>query len=543
MNDTVSSRPWIAAYPPGTPATIDTAGDTNLLALLARTTGHRGDAVAFIGEGTTLSFGELWRRASSLAAWLGREAGLQPGDRVAVMLPNLTAFPVCLLGILQAGGVQVSVNPMYTPRELHHQLADSGARVLVAFQGVLPTVDAALAGTAIERVLVVGSAPAREGAAVPELALADALARGAGMADWQPPRLQAHDLALLQYTGGTTGVSKGAELTHGNLVANVLQVRAMVDGLIEDGAETIVTALPLYHIFALTVNCLTFMSYGARNVLVANPREPAQLVEAFTAHPVSLITGVNTLFAGLLALPPLKDVDFSRIKLAIGGGAAVQRAVSQGWYARSGRHILEGYGLSETSPVVTLNSWTNPEFSGAIGVPLPSTEVVIADEAGNPLPEGTEGEVCVKGPQVMRGYWRQAKATAAAFTPAGYFRTGDIGTMDARGFVKICDRKKDMILVSGFNVYPNEVEDVIAGVPGVTECAVAGVPDEKTGEAVKAFVVARDASLDEATLLAHCRAQLAAYKVPRHVEFVQALPKSSVGKILRRQLRQEAPSS
>jgi long-chain acyl-CoA synthetase len=353
----------------------------------------------------------------------------------------------------------------------------------------------------------------------------------------KPVTLTPEDTAFLQYTGGTTGVSKGAELTHGNLVANVLQVRAMLGGAIDQGRETIVTALPLYHIFALTVNFLTFASFGTRNVLVANPRDPAQLAAAFTDEKVTVVTGVNTLFGSLLALPQLKDVDLRPVKLAIGGGSATQSAVSDGWHARTGRHILEGYGLSETAPVVTVNSWANAEFTASVGLPVPSTDVAIVDEQGQPLPTGSEGEICVKGPQVMRGYWNQPEATAAAFTRDGYFRTGDIGTMDTKGLVRILDRKKDMVLVSGFNVYPAEIEDVIGRLPAVAECAVRGVPDARSGELVKAFIVRRSGeALTEAAVLAYCRDNLAAYKVPKVVEFIAELPKSAVGKILRRNL-------
>lgn len=531
------SKPWAASYPPGAAETIDESVYQNVLELIEQTTSPCKDAIAFTCAGAVISFGDLSTKAEAFANYLAKIAGIQPGDRVAVMLPNLLEFPICLLGILRMGAVQVSINPSYTARELHYQLRDSGARALVVFNAAGPVAKEALAGTSVEQVVLVGG-PFEHGVTeLPSLSFDTALVQGSSVEGWRHPTTSREDLALLQYTGGTTGVSKGAQLTHGNIIANILQIRAMLGGAIEDRKETVVTALPLYHIFALTVNCLTFMTFGARNVLVTNPRDTAQLVAAFTNEKITVVTGVNTLFSGLLALPQLEKVDFHPIKLALGGGTAVQRAVSDAWHRRSGRHILEGYGLSETAPVVTLNSYANPDFTASIGVPVPSTDVIIVDEAGTALGSGEEGEICVKGPQVMLGYWRQPEATAAAFTARGYFRTGDIGVMDELGFVRICDRKKDMVLVSGFNVYPNEVEEVIAGVPGVAECAVTGIADAKTGEAVKAFVVRNDQNLDEATILARCRAQLAAYKVPKSVVFITSLPKSPVGKILRRELR------
>jgi len=537
MNASSTNRPWQIAYPPGVPANIDTRAYANVIDLIERMTAAHADDVALIAAGQSLTFAELLSASKAWAAWLV-QTGVRPGDRVAVMLPNLAAFPIALLGTLRAGAVQASVNPLYTAGELHHQLRDSGARVLVVHQAALPTARAALSDTAVEHIVLVGGAASEADAGLPALTFDAALAQGAACANPQTPVPTRDHLALLQYTGGTTGVSKGAELTHDNLIANVLQIRAMLSGVMAQGRETILTALPLYHIFALTVNFLTFACFGAKNVLVANPRDPQQLATAFTENRISAITGVNTLFAGLLALPQLRDVDFSRIKMALGGGSAIQRVVSDAWHARSGRHILEGYGLSETSPVVTINSWAMPDFTATIGLPLPSTDVRIADEKGDPLPTGAEGELCVKGPQVMRGYWHQPDATAAAFTPDGYVRTGDIAVLNEHGFVRICDRKKDMVLVSGFNVYPNEVEDVIARIPGVAECAVTGMPDARSGEAVQAFVVCQaDATLSEDTITQHCRDNLAAYKVPKKVVFLAQLPKSAVGKILRRELR------
>lgn len=531
-----ADRIWLPGYPPGAPATIDASAYTSVIELVERTTAAHADSVAIAAADESLTFSELLTRSRAWTAWL-IEAGIHQGDRVGVMLPNVPAFPITLLGTLGAGAVQVSINPMYTARELRHQLQDSGARVLVVSHAALSVARAALDGTSVERLVVVGGdAPIMEAGLRATLFFA-ALAQGAALPRVDAPTLSRDHLALLQYTGGTTGVSKGAEITHGNLIANILQVRAMLSGAVEQGRETIVTALPLYHIFALTVNFLTFVSFGARNVLVVNPRDPAQLVAAFSSGVITAVTGVNTLFGNLLALPQLKDVDFRQIKLAIGGGSAIQGAVSDRWRARSGRHILEGYGLSETAPVVSINSWANPEFTASIGFPIPSTDLIVANEQGRPLPSGSEGELCVKGPQVMRGYWNQPEANAAAFTCEGYFRTGDIGTMDAQGFVRILDRKKDMVLVSGFNVYPNEIEGVIARLPGVTECAVVGIPDARSGEVVKAFIVRPpDGTLTREAVIEHCRDNLAPYKVPKVIEFITELPKSAVGKILRRNL-------
>ncbi|WP_137919796.1 AMP-binding protein [Hydrogenophaga sp. 2FB] len=536
MRITSTDRPWLAGYPPGAPATVDTSAYTNVIELVERTTAAHADRIAIAATDGSLTFAELLTRSRAWTAWL-MDAGVHPGDRVGVMLPNASAFPITLLGTLGAGAVQVGINPMYTTRELRHQLLDSGARVLVVSHTALPVARAALDGTSVERLVVVGGdAPVLE-TGLHATPFVVALEQGAALPRVEAPTLSRDHLALLQYTGGTTGVSKGAELTHGNLIANVLQMRAMLGGTVEQGRETIVTALPLYHIFALTVNFLTFLTFGARNVLVANPRDPAQLVAAFTGEAITVVTGVNTLFGNLLALPQLDDIDLRRIKLAIGGGSAIQGAVSDGWHARSGRHILEGYGLSETAPVVSINSWANPAFTASIGFPVPSTNLIVADEQGLALPIGSEGELCVKGPQVMRGYWNQPEANTTAFTPDGYFRTGDIGTLDAQGFVRLLDRKKDMVLVSGFNVYPNEIEEVIARLPGVAECAVVGMPDARSGEVVKAFIVRpSDGTLTQEEVVAHCRNNLAPYKVPKHVEFIAELPKSTVGKILRRAL-------
>ena len=533
------SRP----YPPGMRWEIPVEQYRDVLDLLEQTTRPRRNEVAFVCKGKTLTFAEVFAQAEALAKYLGASAGIRVGDRTAVLLPNVLEFPVSLLGNLRAGAAQISLNPLFTSRELQAQLIDSGARVLIAHATTARVAKEALVGTAVERVLVVGESSGEAWAGVLSERFDAALEAGSTVhAGWELPRISRDDLALLQYTGGTTGSPKAAELTHGNMLASALQVRSMLEGIVEYGAETILTALPLYHIFALAVNLVVFMSFGARNVLLENPRDTDALAAAFLQDGITIMTGVNTLYAALVALPQLKGHDLSRIKLAIGGGTAVHRATSEAWRERTGRHILEGYGLSETTCVVTLNPYTNPDFTASVGLPLPSTEVVILDDAGRVLGVGEEGEICVRGPQLTRGYWNKPEATRAAFTEDGFFRTGDIGTIDSEGFVRICDRKKDMVIVSGFNVYPNEIEEVLSALDGVRECAVTGLPDAKTGEAVRATIVRGRSTLTREEVAAHCRGQLAAYKVPKVVEFVETLPKSVVGKILRREVRAGTPA-
>jgi long-chain acyl-CoA synthetase len=477
---------------------------------------------AFVCSGETLTYADVDRLARDFAAYLQARLGVREGDRVAVMLPNVAAFPVATLGILRCGAVQVNVNPLYTPRELEHQLKDSGARVLVTDA---PAARAEVVGsTSVERVISAREA-LEDGAHLPFAAVS----------------LRSDDLMLLQYTGGTTGVSKGAALTHGNLLANVEQIRAALPDATRPAEEVVVTALPLYHVFALTVNLVTYFAVGAENWLVPNARDLDALVDVLASARCTAFTGVNTLFAGLVAHPRIGQVDFSRLRAAIGGGAAVLRVTSERWRAITGRHILEGYGLSETSPVLTLAGGDGSAFSETVGHPLASTEIKLLDAQDREVPVGEAGEICARGPQVMRGYWGKPEANRAAFTADGYFRTGDIGVFDAHGRLKIVDRKKDMIIVSGFNVYPNEVEAIVAAMPGVVECACVGVRDEKTGEAVRVYVVrSPGAALAEGDVQSHCRRELAGYKVPRQVVFLDALPKSPVGKILRKQLR-EAP--
>ncbi|MFO1200696.1 MAG: AMP-binding protein, partial [Burkholderiaceae bacterium] len=501
---------------------------------------------AFRCVGQTLTYRDLDRLSRAFAAWLQNAAGVRKGDRVAVMMPNLLAFPIAFLGIIRAGAVQANVNPLYTPRELEHQLTDARCETIVIFGGVTATLAEIAARTPLKTIVTVdladGSAakipsPPVDARLAGSVRFADALAQGAGMT-LTPVPLAGDDLLFLQYTGGTTGPSKGAALSHRNLVANAEQFKALAGSALHPGDEVIVTALPLYHIFALMVNFITYFSVGADNWLVPNPRDMDAFIEVMKAARPTAFMGVNTLYAGLVAHPRSREVDFSRLRLAGGGGAAVIGTVSDKWKALTGTHIREGYGLSETSPVLSFNPMSVDEFTGTTGVPLPSTDIVLLDEQDREVPIGQPGEICARGPQVMKGYWEKPDANAAAFTPDGYFRTGDIGVFDERGFLKIVDRKKDMVLVSGFNVYPNEVEAVATACPGVAECACVGVPDEKSGEAVKLFVVrAPGATLTEDALVAYCRKELAAYKVPKIVRFVDALPKSGVGKILRKDLR------
>jgi long-chain acyl-CoA synthetase len=461
------------------------------------------------------------------------------------MLPNIPAFPIAMIGILRAGAAQVNVNPLYTPRELAHQLNDAGVETIVVFAGSTATLAEVVGKTPIKTVISVAlgdatpasiPSPAVDPRLAHAIAFADALAEGAKL-PFSPVPIEGSDLIFLQYTGGTTGLSKGAALTHRNLVANTEQFKAFLPDALPRGESVVVTALPLYHIFALMVNFISTFSRGAANWLVTNPRDMDGFVDIMKRARCTFFTGVNTLYGGLVAHPRIKDVDFSRLRYAIGGGAPVLPVTSARWKALTGRDILEGYGLSETSPILTLNPPGQSTFSATVGLPLPSTDIKLLDDNGREARTGEAGEICAKGPQVMNGYWQKPDANAAAFTPDGYLRTGDVGVFDERGYLKIVDRKKDMVLVSGFNVYPNEIEAVAAACPGVAECACVGVPDDKTGEAVRLFVVKADDALTEAQVVAHCKLSLATYKVPKQVRFLDALPKSTVGKILRKDLR------
>ncbi|MBR8231865.1 AMP-binding protein [Burkholderia vietnamiensis] len=540
----MTKRHWIGSYG-SIPAEIDPDRFPSVTALLDDAMHRFAGHPAFRASDRTLTYADVDRLSAALAAYLQQVAQVRNGDRVAVMLPNVLAFPVVFVALARIGAVQVNVNPLYTPHELEHQLNDAGVDVAVVCGGSMATFADVVGKTRVRAVLTVGrddlgvvDAPAGACAALPpgSLALADAFAAGAAL-QRAPVALDGSDLLLLQYTGGTTGLSKGAALSHRNLIANVEQFAAIVPAARQPGEEVVVTAIPLYHIFALTVNFLSYFAIGAQNWLVANPRDMDGLIDVLKAARPSVFVGVNTLYAGLAGHPRLKEVDWSRLKLSAGGGAAVIDVISARWQAVTGNFIREGYGLSETSPVVTFNPQSVDRFTGTTGLPLPSTDVKLLDDENREVAIGGAGEICVRGPQVMGGYWQKPEANAAAFTEDGYFRTGDIGVFDAAGFLKIVDRKKDMIIVSGFNVYPNEVEAVVTALPGVAECACIGVPDERTGEAPKLFVVlAPDATIGEAEIVAHCRANLAGYKVPKQIRVVERLPKSTVGKILRREL-------
>ncbi|CAG9205397.1 AMP-binding protein [Burkholderia vietnamiensis] len=540
----MTKRHWIGSYG-SIPAEIDPDRFPSVTALLDDAMRRFAGHPAFRASDRTLTYADVDRLSAALAAYLQQVAQVRKGDRVAVMLPNVLAFPVVFVALARIGAVQVNVNPLYTPHELEHQLNDAGVEVAVVCGGSMATFADVVGKTRVRTVLTVGrddlgvvDAPAGACAALPpgSLALADAFAAGAAL-QRAPVALDGSDLLLLQYTGGTTGLSKGAALSHRNLIANVEQFAAIVPAARRPGEEVVVTAIPLYHIFALTVNFLSYFAIGAQNWLVANPRDMDGLIDVLKAARPSVFVGVNTLYAGLAGHPRLKEVDWSRLKLSAGGGAAVIDVISARWQAVTGNFIREGYGLSETSPVVTFNPQSVDRFTGTTGLPLPSTDVKLLDDENREVAIGGAGEICVCGPQVMGGYWQKPEANAAAFTEDGYFRTGDIGVFDAAGFLKIVDRKKDMIIVSGFNVYPNEVEAVVTALPGVAECACIGVPDERTGEAPKLFVVlAPDATIGEAEIVAHCRANLAGYKVPKQIRVVERLPKSTVGKILRREL-------
>lgn len=550
---------WLKNYPEGVPAEIDVNAYASLVDIFDESVRLFGPRPAFVCMGKELTYAELDRLSRDFAAWLQDAAGVKKGDRVALMMPNVLQYPVCLFGTLRAGCTVVNCNPLYTPRELEHQLGDSGAEVIVVLENFAHVLQEVVSRTSIRRIvttqlgdmlgLIKGSlvnlVVKHVKKMVPAWSLRDArslsqvLAAGAG-SDFSPMALGHGDVAFLQYTGGTTGVSKGAMLTHGNIVANVLQAKAWLNPFLGGGNQIVITALPLYHIFALTANCLTFLTLGATNVLIVNPRDIPGFIKELAKYKFTAITGVNTLFNALLNHPDFARLDFSHLQVALGGGMAVQKAVAERWKQATGKTLIEAYGLTETSPAVTINPLDLVEFNGSIGLPVPSTEVTIRDDAGRDQASGQAGELCVRGPQVMAGYWRRPEETAKVMMTDNFLRTGDIAVIDEKGFVRIVDRKKDMILVSGFNVYPNEVEDVVAMHPGVLEVAAVGVPDERTGEAVKVFIVKRDPALTAEAVIAHCRENLTAYKVPHQVEFRADLPKTNVGKILRRALKEPA---
>ena len=501
--------------------------------------------MAYRSFGSELSYNDVDRLSRDFAAYLQKELGVEKGDRVAMMAPNILAFVIGMAGVIRAGGVQVNVNPLYSPRELEHQLNDADVDTIIIFSASTETLAQVIDETTVRNVIVTGlddlvdkglATPAVDERLSNTIAFTDALARGARL-ELHEPVLAQDDLLYLQYTGGTTGLSKGAMLTHGNLLANIMQFEAVGSSTINFGCEVIITAIPMYHIFALMVNTLCFFKWGASNVLIANPRDMDAFVHTWSESEPTVFVGVNTLFNGLLHTRGFDEIDFSSLKFTVGGGAPVQEAVTEKWNQLTGGHITEGYGLSETSPILTLNLLTATEYRSGIGLPLPSTDISLRDDDGNEVPQGERGELCASGPQVMKGYWRQPEATSEATTKDNYFKTGDIAIMEEDGYFRIVDRKKDMILVSGFNVFPNEIEAEVAAMPGVLESACIGVPNEATGEAAKLFVVKTDESISVDDVRTFCRERLVAYKVPKHVVFVDELPKSSVGKILRRELR------
>ncbi|HET9689021.1 MAG TPA: AMP-binding protein [Pseudolabrys sp.] len=542
----MSSKCWLAAYGEQIPPGINPDAHGSVLEMLEGAMRRFADKPAFHCFGHTLTYADTNRLSRDFAAYLQVKLGVKKADRIAVMLPNIPAFPLAMLGIIRAGAVQVNVNPLYSPRELEHQLNDAAVEIIIVFSGVSGTLSEIIERTKVKTVIGVGLGDGTN-ASIPSppcdarlrnvVAFSDALAEGAAL-ELTPVELCGDDLIFLQYTGGTTGLSKGAALSHRNLVANTEQFKAFIPDALRPGQEIVVTALPLYHIFALMVNFISCFSIGAQNWLVPNPRDLDGFVDILRKARCTIFTGVNTLYGGLLMHPKIAEVDFTGLRVAIGGGAAVLPTTSSKWKTLTGRDILEGYGLSETSPILTLNPMATAGFTATVGLPLPSTDIKLLDADDKETAAGEPGEICAKGPQVMRGYWQKPEANAAAFTPDGYFRTGDIGVFNEKGFLKIVDRKKDMIIVSGFNVYPNEVEAVAAACAGVAECACVGRPDEKTGEAVRLFVAqSRGVSLTETEVIAHCRRELAPYKVPREVHFLETLPKSNVGKILRKDLR------
>jgi long-chain acyl-CoA synthetase len=555
-------QPWINSLPADVPAEIDAAQFTSILEMFETAVNRFAEQSAFINMGASLTFSKLEERSRAFASYLQHDLGLKKGDKVAIMMPNLLQYPIAIFGVLRAGLVVVNVNPLYTPRELKHQLVDSEAKAIVVVSNFANTLEQIVEQTPVKHVIISGigdllGVPKRTLVnfvvkyikhMVPKYSLPGAISmrkalRAGKVHQYVKPQMDSKDIAFLQYTGGTTGVSKGAMLSHGNVVANVLQANGAYSPLLTDGVESVVTALPLYHIFALTVNLFLFMHKGANNLLITNPRDIPGFIAELRKFPFTALTGVNTLFNALLNNPEFVELDFSRLKLSVGGGMAVQRAVAEKWQKLTKTKLLEGYGLTEASPVVAGTPYNIEGYNGSIGLPMPSTLIEVRDSDGHPVSQGQAGELFAKGPQVMLGYWNRPEETAKVIDKDGWLATGDIGYMDDKGFFYLVDRKKDMILVSGFNVFPNEVEEVVALHPDVLEVAAVGVPHPISGEQVKIFVVAKDKSLTKEALIQHCRKHLTGYKVPKLIEFRDELPKTNVGKILRRELRDEAKSA
>ncbi|RZM80669.1 long-chain-fatty-acid--CoA ligase FadD [Pseudoalteromonas rubra] len=545
---------WLKRYPEGMPETIDPEHYNSLLELFDNSFREFAQLPAYSNMGKTMTYQQVDEATKAVASYIQNTLKLGKGDKVAVMMPNLLQTPVTILGVLRAGCTVVNVNPLYTVRELEHQLNDSEAKAIFILANFAHTLEKALPTTGVKHIVVTQIGDMLGGVKkhlvnfvvkklkkmVPDYSLPNAIpfanAISADPNQYKVPEISLTDLAFLQYTGGTTGVSKGAMLTHGNMVANLEQVSGCLDKVLDKGREVVITALPLYHIFALTANCLTFMKYGGHNILITNPRDMPGFVKELAKYPFTAITGVNTLFNGLLNTPGFSELDFSTLKMSLGGGMAVQRPVAERWQKVTQSKLMEGYGLTECAPLVTICPWDLDGYNGSIGLPAPSTELKVINDQGEEVPKGEPGELCVKGPQVMAGYYNRPDATAECLQE-GWFATGDIAIYDDEGFFYIVDRKKDMILVSGFNVFPNEIEEVVAMHDGVLEVAAVGVPHDVSGEQVKVFVVRKDPSLTEKDIIKHCRDKLTNYKVPKLVEFRDELPKTNVGKILRRALK------
>ncbi|MBU2897948.1 long-chain-fatty-acid--CoA ligase FadD [Vibrio hepatarius] len=551
-------KPWLSRYPNDVPEHINPEQYPSLVEMFEQSVHKFADQPAFSNMGSVMTFRKLEERSRAFSAYLQNELKLKKGDRVALMMPNLLQYPVALFGVLRAGLIAVNVNPLYTPRELEHQLKDSEAKAIVIVSNFANTLEQVVERTLVKHVVLTSLGqmlPRAKGTLVDfvvtyvkgmvpkydlpgAISMRKALHKGRRL-QYVKPFMSGDDIAFLQYTGGTTGVAKGAVLTHSNMIANIMQAKGMYGPVLNEGREIVVTALPLYHVFALTVNCLLFLELGGSNLLITNPRDIPGFVKELKKNSFTAVTGVNTLFNALLNNEDFNELDFGQLKLAVGGGMAVQRAVAQQWKNTTGVHLLEGYGLTECSPLVTVNPHDLMEYTGSIGLPVPSTDVRIVDEQGNELPNTQTGELQVRGPQVMQGYWQRPEATKEVMNADGWLSTGDIVKFDEQGFIHIVDRKKDMILVSGFNVYPNEIEDVVALHDKVLEVAAIGQPHDISGEVVKIFVVKRDGSLTKDEVIAHCRKHMTGYKVPKLVEFKDELPKTNVGKILRRILREE----
>jgi len=556
-----NERPWLASYPSNVPADIDTNAYASIVQLLESACDRFRHRPAFANMGRTLDYDEVDTLSRHFASYLLNDLKLNKGDRVAIMLPNVLQYPIALFGILRAGLTVVNTNPLYTPRELRHQLHDSGASAIIVLDNFASVLEEVLRDTPVKHVITtaLGDLVGAKGVLVnfvvryikklvPPFSIPNAVRFNTALkigARGSLPKVEVGhgDIAFLQYTGGTTGVAKGAMLTHRNMVANMLQASAWLGTTLNEGEELIITAIPLYHIFALTANCLVFMKTGGLNYLITNPRDMKGFVKELSKIEFTAMTGVNTLFNGLLNTPGFDKLDFSRFKFTMGGGMAVQRIVADRWKKVTGVTLVEAYGLTETSPAACVNPLDLPAYNGSIGLPVPSTEACIQDDDGKHLPVGEIGELCIRGPQVMKGYWQRPEETTKVISADGWLHTGDIAKMDDKGYFYIVDRKKDMILVSGFNVYPNEIEDVVAQIPGVLEVAAVGVPDEKSGEAVKVVVVKKDPNLTAETIRAYCKENLTGYKHPKYIEFRDSLPKTNVGKILRRELRDAKPTA